>query len=115
MRSAPLLLAGVDDIAVERLCRLLDEAELTRAELARGIVLEEPIVSPTGQVVGTRVVANPAAGLLRQLDRQIDALADRLGLVPMARARLGLVLTTAERQALEVDSVLAAKYREAHT
>jgi len=95
MANAPLLLPALDALTVARLADLVDERGSARAELdRRGILLEEPIVSPTGKVVGTRVVPNPAVAMLRQLDRELDALADRLGLVPAARARLGLTLTT---------------------
>lgn len=112
MRSAPLLLPTLDVVAVTRFCEVVDERARLRAELERGVLLEEPIVSPKGDVVGTRVVANPALGELRAIDRQLDQLSDRLGLVPAARARLGLTLTTAERQAAEVDAVLAGRYRK---
>jgi len=111
MSHAPLLLAALDVVAVERFCRLVDERAALAAELERGYVLEEPLVSPKGEVVGHRLVANPALGELRALDKALDALCDRLGLVPAARARLGLTFTTAEKQALEVDAVLDAKYR----
>ena len=76
-------------------------------------MLEEPIVSPSGKVVGTRVVLNPASAALRALDEALDALADRLGLVPAARARLGLTLTTAEQHALEVADLLDGRFRGA--
>jgi len=110
MSWAPLLLPEIDALAVERLCSLIDERSECRAEMTHGALLEEPIVSPNGKVVGTRRVANPAVAMLRQLDKALDALSDRLGLVPAARARLGLTLTTAEKQALEVSAVLAAKF-----
>ena len=84
---------------------------LVSVEMNRGVLLEEPIVSPSGKVVGTRVVPNPAAAMLRALDKQLDALCDRLGLVPAARARLGLTLTTAERQAAEVSNLLGARFK----
>ena len=102
----------VDSLTVERLARLVDEREMVAAELALGVLLEEPIVSPSGQVVGTRRVANPAAAMLRQIDRALDALVDRLALVPAARARLGLVMSTAERNVVETDALLAAKWRD---
>jgi phage terminase small subunit len=112
MAAAPLLLPDLDAIAVTRFAELVDEREAIRAELSRGYLLIEPIVSPIGEVVGERVVLNPAVPALRQLDRQLDALADRLAIVPAARAKLGLTLTTAERQAAEVDAVLANRYRK---
>jgi P27 family predicted phage terminase small subunit len=110
MSSAPLLLPSLDSVTVKRFAELVDERELVRAELDRGFLLEEPIVSPVGKVVGTRMVANPAVAMLRGLDKQLDSLADRLGLVPAARARLGLTLTTVERQAAEVRALADAAF-----
>jgi hypothetical protein len=110
MAGAPLLLPDLDAVTVARFAGLCDERAALVGELARGYTLTEPIVSPTGKVVGTRVVLNPALAALRQLDKALDGLADRLGLVPSARARLGLTITTAERAALDVESVLASKY-----
>ena len=106
MTWAPLLLPDLDAVTVERFASMLDERVAVSAELARGVLLEEPIVSPTGKVVGTRVVANPAVAMLRQIDRELDQLADRLAVVPSARARIGVSLTTAEKQAVEVQNLL---------
>ena len=89
MAWTPLLLPELDAVSAERFCSLVDERATISAELARGVVLEEPIVTPKGDVVGTRVVANPAAAMLRQIDKALDALADRLGLVPAARSPHG--------------------------
>jgi P27 family predicted phage terminase small subunit len=113
MENAPLLLPDLDAVTVTRFCDLIDERATVSVELKRGVLLEEPIVSPSGKVVGTRIVPNPASAMLRALDKQLDALADRLGLVPAARARLGLTLTTAERQALEVADLLDTRFRGA--
>lgn len=103
----------VDGLTVERFARLIDEREAVAAEMGRGILLEEPIVTPKGDVVGTRMVANPAAAMLRALDKALDALIDRLALVPAARARLGLVMTSAERNTVETEALLAAKWKDA--
>ncbi len=111
MRWSPLLMPELDAVSAERFCSLVDERATVAAELARGPLLTEPIVTPKGDVVGTRVVANPAAAMLRQIDKALDALADRLGLVPAARSRMGLQLTTAERQALEVANLLDARFK----
>lgn len=108
---APLLLPDLDAVTITRFCSLVDERELVRAEMARGVLLDEPLISPKGEIVGSKVVPNPAFGLLRSIDKQLDALVDRLGLVPSARARLGLTMTTAERQAVEVDRILGSKWR----
>jgi len=108
---APLLLIGLDAVTVERFAQLVDERAAVLVELGRGVLLEEPIISPTGKVCGTRVVANPAAAMLRGLDKQLDALCDRLALVPSARARLGLTLTSAEKQAIEVRDLLQGRFK----
>lgn len=112
MAHAPVLLPDLDAVTVERFCRLVDEREATAAELARGVLLSEPIISPTGRVEGERFVANPAAAMLRALDKELDALADRLAIVPAARAKLGLTLTAAERHALEIRAVLDGRFRK---
>ena len=112
MSYGPLLLPDLDAVTVERFARLADERAAMSNELARGPLLEEPIVSPTGKVVGTRMVLNPASPALRALDKELDALADRLGLVPSARARLGLTLTTAQKQHLEVGALLDARFKD---
>jgi len=112
MRHAPLLQPELDVVTVERFSRMVDERAALAGELGRGYLLEEPIVSPTGKVVGERVVANPALSELRRLDKALDDLADRLGLVPAARAKLGLTFTTAERQVAEIDAVLSGMYRK---
>jgi len=112
MAHAPLLAPELDALSVERFCSLLDERDRTAAELARGVLLAEPIISPTGRVEGERLVANPASAMLRSIDKALDALADRLALVPSARAKLGLTLTSAERQALDVRAVLDGRYRK---
>ena len=49
--------------------------------------------------------------MLRALDKQLDALCDRLGLVPAARARLGLTLTSAEKQRAEVQALLEGRFK----
>jgi hypothetical protein len=105
-----LLSANVDVLAVERFARLADERQRVEAELDRGVLLAEPLISPRGDVVGHRLVENPSYGLLRAIDKELDALSDRLGLTPAARARLGLTVTSAEKQRLEVEAVLAGKF-----
>lgn len=112
MRQAPRLVPELDRLAVQRFGELADERVALRAELEKGYTLTEPIVAPTGAVVGDRTVLNPAVTALRQLDRQLDALMDRLGLSPAARAKLGLTLTSAERQQLEVDAVLRGAFKD---
>ncbi len=89
MAHGPMLLPKLDVVTVERFCRLVDERAAIAAELARGVLLEEVIPDPRGGIAGTRVVLNPAVAALRQADKALDAMVDRLALVPAARARLG--------------------------
>ncbi len=110
MGGMPLTLPALDAVSVERFCELVEERQVVlTAWHEHGPVVTEVIVDPKGGVAGTRLVANPAAGMLRALDRQLDSLSDRLALTPAARARLGLIMTTAERQAVEVERVLSGK------
>jgi len=80
--------------AIEHLARLEDQWTTLAAAFKRGPLLKEPIVTPRGEVVGTRLVPNPAEAMLRRLDVQIMALRDRLGMVPLAKARLGIQVAT---------------------
>jgi hypothetical protein len=71
---------------------LMDECERMRAEIEKdGRLLEEPIVTPTGHVVGIRRVPNPTVKMLREAERQLERYLMQLGFAPIARARLGLV------------------------
>lgn len=110
MMEMPLA-APMDSLTVERFARLVDERATVAVEMDRGVLLTEPIVSPKGEVVGERQIANPAASMLRAIDRELDQLVDRLALVPAARARLGLTVSLAERQRAEVERVLDTKWR----
>lgn len=113
MATMPLAVPELDGLSVERFCRLVEERVRVQAAFDElGPLLVEPIVSPKGDVVGERQVPNPAGAMLRALDRELDALSDRLALTPAARARVGLTLTSAERQAAEVARVLAGKFDE---
>ena len=49
MSCAPLLLPDLDTVTVERFCRVVDERAAVNVELDRGVLLEEPIVSPVRQ------------------------------------------------------------------
>lgn len=107
-----VLSAELDRATVERLCDLADErAVLRRALEEHGPLLEEPIVTPKGDVVGTRLVANPAAKQLREVDKQLTALSDRLGLSPAARARLGLTIAHAQALAHTPEALMARMKR----
>jgi hypothetical protein len=56
---------------------------------AHGAVVEEPIVTPAGKVMGTRMVANPAVKMLRDAERQLERWLMALSIPPGARAGLG--------------------------
>jgi len=109
----PLSIPTLDGLTVRRFCDVLEERdEVMAAWKEHGPLLSEPIVTPRGDIAGERLVANPAAAMLRGLDKELDALSDRLALTPAARARLGLTMTSAERQAAEVDRLLGAKWKD---
>ena len=85
-------LTEADAVLVGRLAELVDEVSLFReALLERGALLDEPLVSPRGDVVGTKAVSNPAAADLHRATTAAAGLLDRLGMSPASRARLGLV------------------------
>ena len=79
----------VDSLIVESICYLVSEIEQLRG-LARQPLLEEPIVTPTGHLVGTKLVANPAVNMLRKAQAQLTKELSDLGFNPTARSRLGL-------------------------
>jgi Phage terminase, small subunit len=113
-RSYPagVLSPDIDGPSVARLCRLLDERDRWAVALdAHGLLLEEPIQNAKGDVVGTRLVSNSAAKELRAVDKQIDALSDRIGTTPAARARLGLVISTARTQQATAERIIANKFK----
>jgi len=88
---APWLSVDLDAAAVQLYCEQLAERNVLRASLAEhGATLVEPIVAPTGRVVGERLVAHPLLAPLRSLERAIDVTRERLGLSPGSRVRLGL-------------------------
>jgi Phage terminase, small subunit len=87
-----------DRAVIEQLARLEDERAELRADVdARGPVLTKPLTTSRGEVVGDEAYANPAIRELRRLDQSILPLRDRLGLSPLARARLGLEVVNLHR------------------
>jgi P27 family predicted phage terminase small subunit len=81
----------LDHQALESVCHLADEiAEYRRAMADEGLQISEPIVTPTGVVVGDRLVSNPAIKDLRNAEKQLRDWLSDLGFTPTARARLGL-------------------------
>lgn len=102
----------LDHLAVRRLCELVDLRATLHVVMVKAPILSEPIVSPRGDVVGERVVLNPVAGALKAVDKQIDALSDRLALSPAARARLGLTVSKAQQAQADATSILDRMYRK---
>jgi P27 family predicted phage terminase small subunit len=103
----------LDRLAVTRLAEAADDRENARMYLQElGVLLEEPIVTPRGDVVGTRMVINPAALQVQKLDRQIDLMSDRLGLSPAARARLGLTISKAQLAQADASNLLSRMRRD---
>jgi phage terminase small subunit len=76
---------------VETVCHLSDEAATYRRLIhTAGPLLKEPIVTPSGAVVGNRIVPNPAVAMLRKVEAQMERELSNLGFNPVARSRLGL-------------------------
>lgn len=102
----------LDHLAVLRLAELAEDRAVARKVLVQaGPLTTEPIVSHAGAVVGTRILPNPAAEMVRKYDQRIDALSDRLGLSPAARARLGLTISQAHLAAADATSIMAKMRR----
>lgn len=55
-----------------------------------GLTLKEPIVTPTGELVGERIVAHPLIKEQRAAEKQLGSFLSALALTPTDRARLGL-------------------------
>ena len=86
------LSAGIDVGLVEQACQLRDEEGALRQVVGEhGHLLEEPIVTPTGKVAGTKLVANPAVRMLRDVEKSLREVLTSLGLTPTERARLGYI------------------------
>lgn len=89
---------ALDGPTVERVCRLYDEIALLENDIStRGHILQEPIITPRGPAIDpqtgevmTKSVANPAARLRRDAEKQLQSWLIELGFTPSARARLGL-------------------------
>ncbi len=76
----------VDEYDIERYCRLLDERDsLKRAALRNPVV--QHIYGET---------PNPRWRIIKELTREIEKLREQLGILPLARMRLGLVTVQAE-------------------
>jgi P27 family predicted phage terminase small subunit len=106
-----VLSAELDAPAVERYCSLLDERTRWAAQLDQhGPLLERPVQSARGELLGMELYANPAVKELRSIDRALDQLSDRLAGSPAARARLGLVLNSARQNQANAERIISAKF-----
>lgn len=81
----------IDVVRVQTVCQLADDIAQYQADIKKlGTLLEEPIVTPTGTIVGERFVANPLVKMrndaLKILDRELTSLA----FDPVSRSKLGL-------------------------
>jgi phage terminase small subunit len=109
---ATLPLRPGDATAVEQLARLEDQAAALRVVLARdGGLLEKPLISPKGGLLGTETVPHPAHATLRKIGQEAISLLTALGATPQARARLGLAV--AEPGEPKPDAVDELKKRRA--
>jgi P27 family predicted phage terminase small subunit len=105
--ALPILSPQLDGHTVCRYAEASDDASAARAEIeTHGVVLTEIIADPRGGVLGHKSVSNPALAALRHSDKVLTELADRLGLSPASRARLGLVISQTELAAAEASSIL---------
>ncbi|MGO9763825.1 MAG: P27 family phage terminase small subunit [Solirubrobacteraceae bacterium] len=99
-----------DRASVLRLCRLEGEAaELRQLIRESGILLERPIQSATGKVVGTERYSNPACGELRKIGREAAVICDSLGLNPASRAKMGLAPLTEPGEPDAIDELVAKR------
>jgi P27 family predicted phage terminase small subunit len=106
-----VLNAGLDRYTIQRLCEAAEERQSYLDVLERlGPVQIEPLISPSGAVVGERLAANPAAAMLRRVTKEIDNASAALGLHPQSRARLGLDLSRAQLAANSANAILASMY-----
>ena len=84
-------LSDLDLVALEDLCSTWDDVCAMRKAIAEdGLILEEPIVTPAGHVVGDKKVPHPLIKELRAAQKQLHAIGSALGFDPTARSRLGL-------------------------
>jgi P27 family predicted phage terminase small subunit len=102
---------AMDYPTVELAARTFDElAKYRRLVEKHGVLLQEPIVTPTGAVVGERWVPNPVVKMMRDAEKTLERWLVELGLTPSARARLGLVQVKAESK---LDALIASRQARA--
>jgi hypothetical protein len=103
--GAPWIRA-LDQAEVATYLALVDEEQEMRRAIGGEFTLTEPIVSPSGKVVGKRLVPHPLLKELRALEKSRRDLASVLGFDPSSRSRLGL----AEAQAHSLLEGMLARF-----
>jgi P27 family predicted phage terminase small subunit len=112
--SLPVLSPRIDRHSVTRYCEAADDSAAARLEIsAHGVVLHEVLGDAKGGSLGTRAALNPAILALKNSERTMTELADRLGLSPASRARLGLTISLGALAAAEAGRVLGTMYSPA--
>lgn len=103
-------IAKLDLRLVETFCELADDIVIIRTEINKdGFILEEPIVTPTGKLVGMRKVANPLLKELRTAQKHQLELAINLGFSPTGRSRLGVAEIKAVSKLADIKARLDAR------
>lgn len=92
--------AETDLPALRRLASLYDERERAYRAIQRG---DRLVTGSKGQEV-----LNPLYRVIASLDAEIRNLEDRFGLTPLARLRLGITLTDAQKGLEDLNARLAA-------
>jgi P27 family predicted phage terminase small subunit len=88
---------GLDGALVEQACRTYDEIGQLRLEIKKhGLLVEETHASASGKVLGIKLVANPAAKMLRDAEKSWKEYLVLLAIPPTERARLGLTQVKAQ-------------------
>ena len=104
---------GLDQPMVEEVCRITDEVTGHLDDITdHGRLIEEPIATASGDVVGTRLVSNPALMNLRRAEESRRRGLIELGFTPTARARLGLAQVVIATQASKLEALIAARERK---
>lgn len=103
--GAPWIRA-LDQAEVSTYLALCEEEQAMRRAIGGNFTLTEPIVSPSGKVVGERQVPHPLLKELRALEKSRRDLASVLGFDPSSRSRLGL----AEAQAHSLLEGMLARF-----
>jgi P27 family predicted phage terminase small subunit len=87
----------IDMPLVEQACKQYAEMASYRGLIAKhGAIVEVPIATPSGRIIGTGLDANPAVKMLRDAEKAFHNTMSSLGIPPTDRARLGLVKIKAE-------------------